>query len=189
MLRGRIKTVVCALLILCFFSSGFGADTILTKKNRKFKGTVVKRTDQAFIVRTVDGTQIILPKEDISRIIRDDIVLDFENMTRYRLQVRRPFLPFVVLGLATGVYSVNKYQDYNKHRQQAQDVLSGVGGPGDDYTYLNDQSKKDLAWCVVSGLFSAGSFIIAFKPMEVKVPLGRINLSASTDRVTLAFHF
>lgn len=185
-----MKKVACILLYLCFVSQVFGTDIIVTKNNRKYNGRVIKITDQGFVVRTVEGGVFILPKENISKIFRENKeVLDFEEGTRYYLEVRRPFLPFVVLGVATGVYAVNKYQEYQDKRRLADDALAGIGEEGQDYTYLNDQSKKALAWCIVSGLFSAGSFYVAIRPMEVKIPIGRIKLSTTPGGVSLALHF
>ena len=56
---------------------------------------------------------------------------------------------------------------------------------------LKDQSKNDMAWCVVSGLLSLGSLYVALRPMEVKIPIARIKLSAvpTPQGITLAFHF
>lgn len=180
-------------LFFCFIPQVVSADVIVMKNKKRYQGTVVRIAGEdkdKYVVKTVDGTLIVLARDDISKIIREDnSIWDFEEKMRYFLKVRRPFLPFIILGVAAGAYGVKKFQDYRDHHRMAQDVLKGEVGPGDDYTYLNDQSKKDLAWCVVSGLFSAGSFLISFKSMEVKIPIGRLNLSTTSSRVTLALHF
>jgi len=181
------KVVISILLCLFFVPQLFSADTIVTKKNRKYYGKVIKIIERGFVVRTVDGNVIVIPQDHISKIFRDNKVLDFEKKMSYYREVRHPFLPFMVLSVATGVYSVKRFQDYKEHHRQAEDEKLKNAGP--DYTNLNDQSKRDLAWSVVSALFSAGSFFVALRPMEVRVPIGRINLSMMPNRVSLAFRF
>jgi hypothetical protein len=178
-------------VILCFLLIGsqvLGQDTIVTKKKKKFQGRVVERTQDGLVMRTIDGNRLVIPTNNISKIIRGNTVYDFEERVKYYLEVRRPFLPFVVLGIASGAYGIKKYQDYSNNRQKRQDALAGGGLP-QDYQYLDDQSKRDLAWCIVSGLFSVGSFYVAFKPMEVKVPIGPIKIGFHPRGVTLALKF
>lgn len=183
-----MKKAIFILLIFFFIPQVLGADLIVTKQNARYRGKVIKITDKGFVVKTVEGTVIVLPKDQIYKIYREDkTILDFVEGTRYYIQVKRPFLPFVFLGIAAGAYAVNKFQDYQLHHRQAEDEKIQNAGP--DYQNLNDQSKRDLAWCIVSGLFSAGSFYVAFRPMEVKVPLGRINVSTTSNGVTVALHF
>ncbi len=107
----------------------------------------------------------------------------------YYLEVRRPFLPFVVLGIATGAYALGKYREYQDKKTQAEQAIDDLPGQGQDYTYLDDQSKKALAWSIVSGLFSVGSFYVALRPLEVKVPIGKINLSTTSSGISIALHF
>lgn len=182
-----MKKVVCSVLLLCLTSQILRADIILTKRGRKYNGKVIRITEKAFVVRTVEGTVIGVPKADITKILRGNQVLDFEQGVRYHLEVRRPFLPFIVLSIATGAYAIKRYQDYKDHKDQAEAEL--LKDAGSEYTNLNDQSKKDLAWCIISGLFSLGSLYVALRPMEVRVPMGRINLGMTSRGVTLALHF
>lgn len=179
-----MKRLVSIILLLCFVPQVFCADVIVTKKNRKYHGTVVAKNEKGFVIKTVEGSFVVVPEDHVSKIIRGNLVYDLEEKMKYHLEVRRPFLPFLVLGLATAAYSVKKYQDYRTHRDQAEEEKIGP-----EYTNLSDQSKKDLAWCIVSGLFSAGSVYVALRPMEVKVPIGRISLSSTSTGVTLALHF
>jgi hypothetical protein len=181
-----IRTISC--IILLSFAAGLTAgDTIVTKQNKKYYGTVIDRNDKGFVMRTNEGHMVVIPVDRISRIIRNNLVYDLETQSKYYLEKRHPFLPFVVLGLASGIYSVRKYQDYKDHHAMAEAEKMESAGP--EYTNLKDQSRKDLAWCIVSGLFSAGSFYIALRPMEVKVPMGKIKVSASFGSIHFALHF
>ena len=180
----NMKRAICILLLFCMVPSVFATDIIVTKAKKKYHGKVIKITDNGgYVVRVTDGTVIVLPKTSISKIIRDNTILDFEAGMRYYLEVRRPFLPFAVLGVATGIYSINKFQDYSEHKKLADEQEDEA-----DADWLQE-SKKDLAWGIVSGLFCIGSFFIALRPLEVKVPMGRINLSTTSKGVILAFHF
>ncbi len=174
-----------AILFICMVSlmNGYGSDLIVTKKGKKIRGTVTEISQKGnFAIRTDEGPIVVIAKKDISKIYRPDkTILDFEEGTRYILEKKHPFLPFVVLGLASGGYGISKYQDYRDNKERARKELEELD-EGSDYTNLNDQSKKDLAWCVVSGLFSVGSFAMAFKPLEFKIYKGRINISATTTR-------
>lgn len=181
-----MKKWIVFFFVLCLVPQLFGQDTIVTKKNKKFQGRVVERSPDGFVIRTTDGNRIVIPTDNILKIVRGNTVYDFEERVKYYLEVRRPFLPFIVLGIASGAYGIKKYQDYSDNRRKANDALAGGGIPA-DYQYLNDQSKRDMAWCIVSGLFSAGSFYVAFKPMEVKVPIGPINIGFHPRGVTVAF--
>jgi len=178
---------ICIFLILCLMIPSLSADIIITKQNKKYHGKVIRVTEKGFVVRTTDGSVIVLPKNHVSKIFRGNKVLDLEKKMSYYVEIRRPYLPFAVLGIATGVYAVKKFQDYKDHKEQADRIKKKEGAS--DHQYLADESKKDLAWCIVSGLFSVGSFYVALRPMEVKVPIGRINLSARSGRITLALHF
>jgi hypothetical protein len=181
-----MRKIICCFLILGFAGWVLAEDTIVTKTNRKYRGTVIDRNDKGFVMRTVEGHMVVIPTDRISQIKRNNLVYDLETKTKYYLEKRHPFLPFIVLSVAAGVYSIHKYQDYVKHRDDAEIAKQEAGG---NYTYLEDQSKKDLAWCIVSGLFSAGSFYIALRPMEVKVPMGKIRVSASASGIQIALHF
>ena len=178
-----MKKVVCIIVLCLWTTSAFGADIIVTKQKQKYHGKVVRIIDRGFVVRTVEGSVIVIPKENISKIYRENKVLDFEERMSYYINVRRPFLPFIVLGAAAAAYSVKKYNDYSNERNRINSSTP------EDLVNMEDKSKTHLAWCVVSGLFSVGSFYIAFKPMEMKVPIGRLNLSATSQGITLALHF
>jgi hypothetical protein len=184
-----MKRVVYILLFFCLLSHAIAADVIVTKQNKKYHGTVIKITDNGFVIRTVDGAIFVLPKNQISKIIRNRDILDFDDMTRYYVEIRRPYLPFIVLGGATAAFAVKKYQDYKKERDRINEARESNQVPDDEIKDMTDASKRHLAWCIVSGLFSAGSFYIAFRPMEVKVPMGRINLSMAPNGVMLSMQF
>lgn len=181
-----MKKWFIVILVLFVGAQVFGQDTIVTLKKKKYQGRVVERTPDGLVMRTIDGNRLVIPTDNIAKIIRGNTVYDFEERVKYYMEVRRPFLPFIVLGVAAGAYGIKKYQDYSNNRQKRQDALAGGGIP-QDYQYLDDQSKRDLAWCIVSGLFSVGSFYVAFKPMEVKVPIGPINIGFHPKGVTLVF--
>ncbi len=180
-----MKKITCIIILLCLASNLLSSDLIVTKNNKKYRGHFLRRTERGLLLKTDSGTLIVLPIEQISKIYRSDkSIWDFETRTRYYLKKNHPFLPFIFLGLATGAYAVQKYQDYQKHKQQAESEEQMANAD-----YLADQSKRDLAWCIVSSLFSAGSIYVAFIPMEVKVPIGRINLSATSNGINIALHF
>lgn len=160
-----------------------GADLIVTKTGSKYQGKVIKIIEKGFVVRTVEGTVHVIPKSNLSKIYRGNKVLDFEENMSYYLEVRRPFLPFIVLGLATGAFSVKNFQDYRKHRDQYDQIQDESKSD-----YLK-KSNKELAYGIVSGLFSVGSFYIALRPMEVKVPIGRISLQTLDQGIQLSLHF
>lgn len=178
-----MKKVATILLLLCLIPHAFGADTIVTKKDRKYHGKVIDRNTKGFVIRTVEGSLVVIPQENISKIIRDNKIYDLEERISYYLEVRRPFLPFVVLSIATGAYAVKKFQDYQDERDRVKNSTP------EDLVNTSDKSKSHLAWCVASGLFSLGSFYVAIRPMEVKVPIGRINLSTTSNGITVALHF
>jgi hypothetical protein len=79
------------------------------------------------------------------------------------------------------------YQDYRDHHKQAEAIKLQNAGP--EYTNLEDQSKNDLAWSIVSGLFSIGSFYIASRPLEVKIPVGTISVSTTSKGFNIALNF
>jgi hypothetical protein len=182
-----MRKIMLALFFISFVPMAMGLDVIILKNGHEYRGQVTKIVDNKFVVKTVEGNVIGIPKANVARIIRDNKVLDFEAGESYYLETKRPFLPFIVLGVATGAYSVKKFQDYQDHRKEADEATLKTGDP--DQTNMKDQSKKDLAECIVSGLFCAGSVYVAFKPLEVKVPIGKINISAVPNGVMLSLHF
>jgi hypothetical protein len=178
-----MRKIVLVLFFLSFVPLAFGLDVIILKNGHEYRGQITKIVDNKFVVKTIEGNVIGIPKANVAKIIRDNKVLDFMAGESYYLETKRPFLPFIVLGVATGAYSVKKLQDYQDHRKESQDqTLTG-------YQNMKDQSNKDLAECIVSGLFCAGSVYVAFKPIEVKVPIGKINISAVPNGVMLSLHF
>ena len=95
-----------SIIILFLTFSLYGADVIVTKSGAKYRGKVIRIIDTGFVVRTVEGSVHVIPKENLSKIYRGNKVLDFEENMSYYLEIRRPFLPFIVLGIASGVFSV-----------------------------------------------------------------------------------
>jgi hypothetical protein len=182
-----MKKVYCVLLILSLISQAFGSDRIITKKNKKYNGKVIKIVEKGFVVKTVEGSVIVIPKTNISLIYTGNKILDFNKKMSYYLEVRHPYLPFAILGIATGAYSVKKFGDYSKMRKQIK--KENENAEIDSETNNTNDDKNALAVGIVSALFSVGSFYIALRPMEVKVPIGRLNLSASPCGMTLALHF
>ena len=187
--KAHMRKIVLFFMFFSFIPYLFGSDIIVTKQNKKYRGKVIKITDKGFVIRTDEGTVIVLPKTSVTKIYRDNMVLDLEEGQRYRIETKRPFLPFVILGVATGAYAVHEFQNYQDHARRAQDKLEELDSTDPDYTYLHDKSKKSLAYSIVSGLFCVGSFYVALKPIEVKIPLGRINLGATPQGIQLALHF
>lgn len=178
-----MKRILKSLLMVSLCSQVWASDTIVTKKNLKHIGTVVERNATGYVLRTPDGSLVVVPLQDIAKIIRNNQVFDFEKKMGYYLEKRRPFLPFIVLGVAAGAWSVKKYQDYSLEKDRvAEREAQGL----DD---LTDKSTTHLAWCIASGLLSAGSFYISFKPMEVMIPIGPINIGLAPNRIGLAYQF
>jgi len=164
----------------------FGQDIIITKQNKKYKGEVVKLTDKGFILRLLDGTIIVVPKSDISQIHRGKMIIDLEKKMRYYKEVHHPFLPLLVLGISSGAYSIKKFGDYQDERERVNNETPDIVEKN-----TSDRSFEHLALCIGSGLLSLGSIYIAFRPMEVTIPIGPIKMSAnySYKSVMLSFHF
>ena len=179
-----MKRAVIIILLLGFGLTAWGSDTIVTKSNQKHRGTVVNKNDQGYVMRMKDGTLVVVPIQDISRIVRNNKVYDFEKRMGYYLETKRPFLPFIILGVAAGAYSVKRFQDYLKERDR---VEAREGD--DDVQDLTDKSGSHLAWSVASGLVGAGSFYIAFRPMQIMVPIGPINVGVGSGQISLAVNF
>ena len=179
-----MKRVICVFLLFCAVSQVLATDTIVTKRGRKFQGKVIRIIEKGFVIRTTEGSVIVLPKDNISKIYRDNKVLDFEEGMSYYLQVRRPFLPFIVLAITSGAYCIDRYGQYRNDREDADEAV----GDEEELQYL-DSSKKALAASIISGLFCVGSLYIALRPMEVRVPIGKIRMSATSNGVQLALHF
>ena len=186
-----MKKLFHILLGFICISNVLGADTIITKQNNKHVGTVVNRTETGFGLRKTDGSLVVVPTEDISKIIRDNIEYDLIGGMKYQLETRRPFLPFIVLGIVTGAYAVKSYGDYQNERDRVeQERILHELDPG--YQNTSDRSKTFLAYSVVSALFSAGSFYISSKSMEVRVPIEpiqRISFGTTSSGFSVALHF
>ncbi len=178
-----MKNVCTIFLFFIFISNIWGKDTIITKQNNKYEGTVVNRTEKGFELRRYDGSTIVIPLENIFQIIRNNIVYDLNEGLKYQVDVRHPFLPFAVLGVVTGAYAVKSFRDYQNERERIKNSTPA------DLQNMDDKSKTFLAYSLVSALFSAGSFYIAFKPMEFRTPMGPISLSATSTGVSIAMHF
>jgi hypothetical protein len=182
-----MKKILCIFLLLGFASQVFGTDLIETKKKRVYKGKIVKIVDDKVVIKTEEGSMIGISKSSLSKVTRGKEVFDFQKGERYYLEIRRPFLPFTVLSAACGVYSVLKFQDYkrnhNKYEKEKKDA------DAKDTTNLKDQSKKDLSTGIILAVCSVGTFIMAIKPMEVKVPIGKIKISMTSTGVGLALNF
>lgn len=160
-------------------------DIIVTHKNQKYNGKVVKITEKGFVIQLIDGNAIVLPKDNVSMIYRGNELLDLKNGMRYRISVNRPYLPFAVLGAASGGYAIKRYNDYQKVRKNAKSELQGLGPD----TQNTKDEKKILAESILWGIVSVGSFYIALKPVEMKIPIGRINLSVGFNQIQFALHF
>ena len=155
----------------------WAADLIITKSNRRYYGTVVKRVEDTFVIRTAEGAEVNLNLDEISEIHRGDTVLDFKTNMRYKIEKQRPLLPLAVLGIATGVYAINQYGVYQDKKEEFSD-------PEDTRS-----ADKYLAYSLASALVSAGSFYFALKPVEVRVPHGQLKISVAPMRFNLAYHF
>lgn len=172
-----MKKGLYLICLIMFSSQLWAADLIITKNNRKYYGTVVKRIDNTFVIRTVEGTEVNLNLDQISEIHRGDIVLDFKTNMRYKIEKQRPLLPLAVLGIATGVYAINQYGVYQDKKEEFSD-------PEDTRS-----ADKYLAYSLASALVSVGSFYFALKPVEVRVPHGQLKISANPTGFHLAYHF
>ena len=183
-MTGLKKRIICAGLLLALAPHALAVDRVITRQNKKYEGTFQSRSKDGLVFRTVDGTIVVLPQNEISKIYREDkSIWDFETGTRYYLKKSRPFLPFTLLGLAAGAYAVSEFGKFQDERDRVQaETPDGVDN-------TTDKSMTHMALSIASGLFAAGCFYFAFRPMEVKIPLGRINLSATSRGITLALHF
>jgi hypothetical protein len=178
-----MKKAMCLILLFLFMPMVLKADRIILKNKKIINGKVVKIVEKGFVVKTVEGSVIVIPQNTIAQIHRGNKIIDFETGMSYRIDTRRPFLPFFVLGVASGAYSVKRFGDY-------QDIHKKYGSvPGDSETKNTNDSKKAMAEGIVSGLLSAGSFFVALRPVEVRVPIGKIKISAVPNGVQLTLHF
>jgi hypothetical protein len=180
-----MKRVLYVLILLGFTSQLTAADIIETKTNRKYNGKIVKIVEDKIVIKTDEGNMVGIPRSSLARITRGKEIFDFVSGERYYLEVRRPFLPFMVVSAACGAYSVVKYQDYKRSHDRYEKERQEAGADAN----LRDTSKKDLGTSVILGVCCAGTLIMALKPMEVKVPIGKIKLGMAPNGMRLSLNF
>jgi hypothetical protein len=181
-----MKKILASVIILCMCGTLFSADLIVTKDKREYRGKILKVMNQKFAIRLTDGSLIALPQDQIAKIYRGNDLLDFEEGMRYRIQKKYPYIPFSVLGIVSGAYAVDRFQEYGRRKDR---YAKEKEEAGDDVQSLHDNSGSALAAGVVSTVLAAGSFYVAFRPLEVKVPIGKIKLSAVPGEVRLSLNF
>jgi len=184
-----MKKLAVLVLVFCMAGALAAKDTIVTRQNKKYYGVVIDRKGGHFVIRITDGSIVEIPEENVSKITRDNVVYDLEAGLKYYLEVKRPFLPFVVLGVAAGAYAVKRFNDYADLHREAEEELAQGGAVG---AVINTRDQKQaIAEGIVSTLFSVGSFYIAVRPMKVKVGMGTIELSMQAPRpgVMLSLRF
>jgi hypothetical protein len=186
-----MRRLLFILITLVFVSQTFAQDVITKKDGVVIHGRVVKRANNAFAVRTNEGNLVVIKEADVASIQRGKLLMDFERQLRFRVEKRRPFLPFLIITGVSAAYGVQKYKDYEKHRDEADEQKAIFGEDNEEYINLNDKSKRDMAMTVISGVVSLGTAYIALRPIEVKTPLGPLNLSmgVKANQVQLAIHF
>lgn len=177
----KLGAALAALLMGVQFAA---ADVIETKNGRTYNGAIVKTVDGKVVIRTDEGNMIGIPRTSLARVRRGKEVFDFETGERYYYEVRRPFLPFTVLSVACGAYSVIQFQEYNKEKDRIRKLEQE-----NEATSLDDKSGQHMTAGIVLAVCGAGSFIMAIKPMEVKVPVGKIKIGMSPTGVRLALNF
>jgi hypothetical protein len=182
-----MKRILCVLVLLALTPRLTGADFIETKNSRKYNGKIVKIVGDKVVIKTDEGNMIGIPRSSLSKITRGKEVFDFDLGERYYLEVRRPFLPFMVVSAACGAYSVVKFQDYKRKHAQYEADKKEAGAEGT--VNLKDNSKNDLSTGVILAVCGAGTFIMALKPMEVKIPIGKIKLGMAPDGMRLSLNF
>lgn len=179
------------MFMIFFVSSLFGLDTVETRKGMKYQGKILRIQDtkngKAFVMQTVQGGTVAIYQKDVARIKRDNQVIDLITGERYLYEIRRPFLPFTILSLASGAYAVTRFQEYSRLHDQAEKDKKALGVDADTIN-TNDQ-KTAMAAGIVSSIVSVGSFIIAIHPMEIKVPLGKVKVSGTVNGINVALHF
>ena len=166
------------ILLFAFSTAVLAKDTLVTTQGRKYHGVVIARRSGNWVIRTSDGSVVEIPEAITAMIIRDKIVYDIANGQKYYLDVKRPFMPFMILGVAAGAYGYKRFADYDKLHRAAEEQRQSFP---DEVINTNDQ-KTALAEGIVSMLVCAGSFYIALRPLKVKVPMGTIELSLQAPR-------
>jgi len=180
-----MKRLMYVLILLGVTSYSAGADLIETRNNRKYNGKLVKIVEDKVVIKTDEGNMVGIPRSSLARITRGKEVFDFVSGERYYLEVRRPFLPFMAVSAACGAYSVIKYQDYQRNHDRYEKERREAGADSN----LKDTSKKDLGTSVILAVCTAGTLVMALKPMEVKVPIGKIKLGMAPNGMRLSLNF
>ena len=181
-----MKKIAILVLLFALLPQLVRSDVIVTKQNQKYNGKVIKMTEKGFVVRLTTGDAIVLSRDKVAKIYRGNELIDLEMGMRYRITVNRPFLPFAILGFASGGYAVKRFRDYQKTHDSAEQELVDEGLS--DTSNTKDE-KKILAESILWGIVSVGSFYVALKPVEVKVPIGRLNVSVAPNKIQFALHF
>jgi hypothetical protein len=179
-----MKKVFSIFLLLAVGAQIAAADVIETKNGRSYNGKIIKTVDGKVVIRTDEGSMIGIPRTNLARVRRGKEVFDFVTGERYYYEVRRPFLPFTVLGVACGAYSVIQFEEYKKEKDRAKDREAEA--LANDMT---DKSSQHMTAGIVLAVCSAGSLLMAVKPMEVKVPVGKIKIGLAPTGVRLALNF
>ncbi len=189
-----MKKLIFIVFILACSQVSAQYDKIITKQNIVYLGRVVRISAETnrCAVQQLDGNIVVVPIDQIAEIHRGGQVLDFTTNIRYRIEKQRPFLPLLALSIGSGIYSVTKFRDYRDNKEKADLALDEIQDEDDsDYTYLNDQSRKDLAWGVISALACVGSTYLALRPVEVRIPVRPFTFSMQPmiypDRIQFSF--
>jgi len=182
-----MRKLIIIILLISFAGAVMAKDILVTIQGKKYHGTVIDRRGGNFVIRTADGSVVEIPESITAQIIRGNIVYDLKLGQKYYLEVRRPFLPFIILGVAAGAYGYKRFNDYADLHRAAEEQRKLFP---EEVVNTKDQ-KTALAEGIVSVLVCAGSFYIALKPMKVKVSMGTIELSMQAPRpgVMLSFKF
>ena len=173
-----MKKVIVIILLISFAGTVMAKHTLVTLQGKKYHGTIIDRRGGNFVIRTEDGSVVEIPESITAKILQGNIVYDLELGQKYYLEVRRPFLPFIVLGVAAGAYGYKRFNDYSELHSAAEEQRKLFP---DGVVNTSDQ-KTAIAEGIVSMLVCAGSFYIALKPMKIKVPMGTIELSFQAPR-------
>ncbi|HDQ45580.1 MAG TPA: hypothetical protein ENN17_08810 [bacterium] len=177
-----MRKLLVLLFIFIFCGTLISEDRIVTKARQEYRGRVVRVVKENYVIRLTNGSLIALPQSQISRIYRGNRLLDFEEGMSYIIQKKYPYLPFGVLTIASGAYAVNRYQEYERRKERFKEADTGEQD-------LRDNSGNALAESVIFGVVSLGALYVAFRPLEIKVPVGKINLSAVPGQVRLSLNF
>ncbi|MBN2105571.1 hypothetical protein JW835_16150 [bacterium] len=186
----KYKWAGCFLLLIVV-SNALALDILETRKGVKYRGKIVKVQDtkggKAFVMKTEQGSTIAVFQKNIARIYRDNQVIDLITGERYYTEVRRPFLPFAVLSIASGAYAINRFQEYDRLHKKAEKERKEA--QVDPETINTKDQKNAMAAGIVSSILSVGSLYIAIRPMEIKVPIGKVKVSSTLNGVNIALHF